>query len=60
MSKRHNSAIVPKNGVQGSNTDYLIHAVAARYSLAIYTTDNDFTQFARWLPIQVHKLPTDA
>jgi predicted nucleic acid-binding protein len=29
-------------GVQGSNTDFLICAVAVRHDLAIFTTDGDF------------------
>ena len=41
-------------GVQGSNTDFLICAIAARYDLAIFTTDVDFTHFARLLPITLH------
>jgi predicted nucleic acid-binding protein len=42
-------------GVQGSNTDFLICAVAARHDLAIFTTDGDFTAFARVLPIRLHE-----
>ena len=41
-------------GVQGSNTDFLICAIAARDGLAIFTTDADFTHFARMLPITLH------
>jgi len=41
-------------GVQGSNTDFLICAAAARSKLGILTTDADFVQFARLLPIQLH------
>ena len=41
-------------GVQGSNTDFLICAVAARRQFAILTTDSDFTHFAKVLPIQLH------
>jgi predicted nucleic acid-binding protein len=41
-------------GVQGSNTDFLICAVAIRYRMPILTTDEDFTHFARVLPIQLH------
>lgn len=40
-------------GIQGSNTDFLICAVAARYSCPIFTTDGDFTLFARLLPIRL-------
>lgn len=42
-------------GVQGSNTDFLICAVAIRKSLAIYTTDRDFVLFSRHLPIVLHR-----
>jgi predicted nucleic acid-binding protein len=41
-------------GVQGSNTDFLLCAVADRYGMAILTTDEDFTLFARHLPVQLH------
>jgi predicted nucleic acid-binding protein len=40
-------------GVQGSNTDFLICAVADVDGLQIYSSDNDFTLFARHLPIQL-------
>lgn len=42
-------------GVQGSNTDFLICAVAVRNRIAIYTTDKDFRQFARHLPVMLHE-----
>lgn len=41
-------------GIQGSNTDFLICAVAARNRLSIYTTDKDFTRFADHVPIAFH------
>ncbi|MAT97982.1 MAG: PIN domain nuclease [Anaerolineaceae bacterium] len=41
-------------GVQGSNTDFLICAVAERYDLAIFTTDNDFLHFAQHIPISLY------
>ena len=41
-------------GIQGSNTDFLLCAVAARLELAILTTDSDFKQFARVLPLKLH------
>jgi predicted nucleic acid-binding protein len=41
-------------GVQGSNTDFLICAVAVRRKFSILTTDEDFVHFARFLPIQLH------
>lgn len=42
-------------GIQGSNTDFLICAVAVRRELAIYTTDKDFQQFIKYLPIVLHE-----
>jgi predicted nucleic acid-binding protein len=41
-------------GIQGSNTDYLICAVAVRRGFGILTTDTDFAHFARVLPIELH------
>lgn len=41
-------------GIQGSNTDFLICAVAARRKVPIFTTDGDFAHFARVLPIHLH------
>ena len=42
-------------GVQGSNTDFLICAVAVRRQLAVYTTDKDVPLFAKHLPIVLHE-----
>ena len=42
-------------GIQGSNTDFLICAVAVRRQIAIYTMDMDFQQFAKHLPIILHE-----
>jgi len=42
-------------GVQGSNTDFLICAVADRHRLAIFTTDRDFSLFGPHLPIVLHE-----
>jgi predicted nucleic acid-binding protein len=41
-------------GVQGSNTDFLICAAAARRRLGILTAAADFMHFAKLLPIQLH------
>ena len=43
-------------GIQGSNTDFLICAIAVRHDLAIFTTDGDFPQFARCLPLVMHEV----
>lgn len=41
-------------GIQGSNTDFLICAIAARHKTPIFTTDADFTLFLPHLPITLH------
>ncbi len=41
-------------GIQGSNTDFLICAVAIRHKLAIFTTGKDFSQYATHLPIVLY------
>ncbi|MDR3553260.1 MAG: PIN domain-containing protein [Syntrophobacteraceae bacterium] len=45
-----------RQGVQGSNTDFLICAVAVRNQMSIFTTDLDFTIFQQHLPINLHRL----
>lgn len=42
-------------GIQGSNTDFLICAIAARHKTPIFTTDGDFTLFQTCLPITLHR-----
>ena len=42
-------------GIQGSNTDFLICAVAVRNKFPIYTTDGDFTLFSKYIQIMLHK-----
>ena len=44
-----------QKGIQASNTDFLICAVAARNQFAIFTSDEDFTYIARVLPIALHR-----
>lgn len=41
-------------GIQGSNTDFLLCAVAERLRFPILTTDEDFLRFGRMLPIRLH------
>jgi predicted nucleic acid-binding protein len=43
------------NGIQGSNTDFLICAMAVRNRLSIYTTDKDFELFSKYLDIVLYK-----
>ncbi len=42
------------NGVQGSNTDFLICAVSILHRLPIFTLDGDFKMYQRWLPVQLY------
>ena len=42
-------------GIQGSNTDFLICAVAVRNRFSIYTTDKDFELFSKYIQIVLHQ-----
>lgn len=42
-------------GIQGSNTDFLICAVALRRDLAVFTTDRDFVRYAKILGVKLHE-----
>jgi predicted nucleic acid-binding protein len=44
-------------GVQGSNTDFLICAVAAQRKLPIFSLDQDFTHFQKCVPLELFALP---
>ena len=46
-----------EKGIQGSNTDFLICAVAQRRDASIYTVDGDFQHFAKVLPLALHTPP---
>ncbi|MEA5418022.1 PIN domain-containing protein [Spirulina sp. CCNP1310] len=43
--------ICRKNGIQGSNTDFLICAVAQANNFQIFTVDRDFEQFSNHIGI---------
>lgn len=47
-------------GIQGSNTDFLICAVAVRRELSIFTNDQDFSHFGKCLPIVLHEFKATA
>ena len=42
-------------GVQGSNTDFLLCAVAERHRMPILTADADFARYARLIPIALYE-----
>jgi predicted nucleic acid-binding protein len=43
-------------GIQGSHTDFLICAIAIRKKFKIFTTDKDFDNYSKHLPISVYEL----
>lgn len=45
-----------EKGIQGSNTDFLICAVAVRNQFSIFTTDADFVHFAKVAPLVLHEV----
>ncbi|MBI5648596.1 MAG: PIN domain-containing protein [Ignavibacteriae bacterium] len=42
-------------GVQGSNTDFLICAVASARGIPVFTVDADFHRFATFLPFRLYE-----
>jgi len=49
------SNLCRKNGIQGSTTDFLICAVANLEKLCIFTVDNDFIKYNKYLKIKIIK-----
>jgi len=47
------SNICMKKGIQGSNIDFLICSVAFLENLEIFTTDLDFKNYEKYLPIKL-------
>jgi len=43
-------------GIQGSNTDYLICALALRLQLPVFSLDRDFGRYAAILGVRLHAL----
>ena len=41
-------------GLQGSNTDFLLCAVAVRHHMPLLTTDGDFLRYATVIPVALH------
>ena len=44
------------NGVQGSNTDFLICAVSINHQLPIFSVDNDFLNYQKYVPVVLYML----
>ena len=45
-----------RQGIQGSNTDFLLCAIGERHEMPIYTFDDDFKLFAGCLPVKLHSI----
>jgi predicted nucleic acid-binding protein len=41
-------------GLRGSNTDFLLCAIAERHRLPILTTDEDLARYSRVIPVTLH------
>jgi predicted nucleic acid-binding protein len=48
--------LLRSKGIQGSDTDFLLCAVAVNYQLSIFTFDKYFELFAQQLPITLYKI----
>ena len=48
--------ICRNKGIQGSSTDFLICAVAYYCDFEIFTTDNDFIYYQKYVPIKLYQL----
>ena len=51
----HYFNLARRKGIQGSNTDFLLCAVAAARNLAIYTLDQDFVLFQSVFSLRFHE-----
>ena len=43
-------------GIQGSNTDFLLCAIGERHEMPIFTFDDDFKLFADCLPVKLYSM----
>lgn len=44
-----------RHGIQATSIDLLICAVSVRHKLRIFSTDTDFTRYAKHVPIQLYR-----
>ena len=51
----HVSNLCRSKGIQGSNTDFLMCAVASRHDLSIFTIDSDFRGFRQVVALTLHE-----
>ena len=52
----HYSNICRRNGVQGSNVDFLICSAAIEHNMTIFSTDKDFLNYQKFINIKLHKI----
>jgi predicted nucleic acid-binding protein len=52
------SNVCRRNGIQGSNTDFLICAISVRNNFEIFTLDDDFNEYKKYLPIRLFNIKT--
>ena len=45
-----------RNGIQGSHTDFLICSVAIKNGWEIFTEDDDFFEYEKYVPIRIYRL----
>jgi predicted nucleic acid-binding protein len=45
-----------RQGIQGSNTDFLLCAIGEHHDMPIFTIDDDFKLFADRLPVALHSV----
>ncbi len=48
--------ICRKNGIQGSHIDFLICAVSINRNISIFSTDKDFFEFSKVIPVRIHSV----
>jgi len=48
--------ICRKNGIQGSHIDFLICAVSLNRNISIFSTDKDFLEFSKVIPVRIHNI----
>ena len=45
-----------KNGIQGSQIDYLICSIAMSNNISIFTTDKDFVSYSKIVNLKLHQI----
>ena len=48
--------ICRSRGIQGSHTDFLVCACAVSWEVEIFSKDQDFLHYSKYIPIQLHTI----